>query len=75
MSNAKIVPDDFKKIMKDFYSDVLTSFPEYKDKLSSDVISFLTNDDEPVDLFYYCVNIYPERFFDFKNTIFLLRVK
>ena len=29
----KDVPEEFQKIMKDFYRDILTSFPEYKDKL------------------------------------------
>ena len=49
MSEAKIVPDDFKKIMKDFYTDVLTTFPEYEDKLTNDIVEFLKNDKEPVD--------------------------
>ena len=69
MAEPKLVPEDFKKIMKDFYTDVLTTFPEYKDKLGEDIISFLKDDTEPVDLYYYCVDRYPERFFDllYKN--------
>ena len=36
------VPDEFKKVMKDFYKDILTSFPEYKEKLGPTEIRFFT---------------------------------
>ena len=63
---AEKVPDEFKKVMKDFYKDILTSFPEYKEKLGENEINFLTetNNDNAYKLFTYCQNIYPERFFD-----------
>ena len=69
MSVTKIVPEDFMKIMHDFYRDILTTFPEYKNKLGDDIIEFLQNKKEPVDLYYYCVDLYPQRFFDllYKN--------
>ena len=56
--------------MKDFYKDILTSFPEYKDKLGPNEISFLTDEDDGFILFSYCKKIYPERFFDilYKNV-------
>ena len=69
MSVIQIVPEEFMKIMQDFYNDILTTFPEYKNKLGDDIIEFLQNKKEPVDLYYYCVELYPQRFFDilYKN--------
>jgi len=60
------VPEEFKKVMKDFYKDILTSFPEYRDKLTENEINFLTetDDNNELMLFNYCQNLYPERFFD-----------
>ena len=60
------VPDEFKKVMKDFYKDILTSFPEYKEKLGENEINFLTETDNnnAYISFNYCQNLYPERFFD-----------
>ena len=49
----KDVPEEFQKIMKDFYRDILTSFPEYKDKLGPAEINFLTGDDDGLILFSY----------------------
>ena len=40
MTEAQLVPEDFKKIMKDFYTDILTTFPEYKEKLNDNIIMF-----------------------------------
>ena len=64
------VPEEFCKVMKDFYKDVLTTFPEFKDKLGPNEISFLTNEDDGYILYSYCKKVYPERFFDilYKNT-------
>ena len=60
------VPDEFKKVMKDFYKDILTRFPEYKEKLGENEINFLTetDDNNASILFNYCRTLYPERFFD-----------
>ena len=63
MSNT--VPEEFKKVVKDFYRDVLTTFPECKDKLGASEVSFLTGEsDDAVILYSYCKKVYPERFFD-----------
>ena len=56
--------DDFSKIMKDFYRDILTSFPEYKEKLDSSTVEFLMGKNDGLDIFEYCRSVYPERFFD-----------
>ena len=60
----KEVPDEFQKVMKDFYRDILISFPEYKEKLGPNEVSFLMDQDDGFILFSYCKKIYPERFFD-----------
>jgi len=66
----KDVPDEFQKVTKDFYKDVLTTFPEYKEKLGPSEIDFLQGNDDGLILFSYCKKVYPERFFDilYKNT-------
>ena len=58
------VPDEFNKIMKDFYKDILLVFPEYKSKLDLKTIGFLQNNNNGEELFVYCTKVYPERFFD-----------
>ena len=58
------IPEEFKKVMKDFYKDILTTFPEYKDKLNDNGIEFLKDNNDGNFLFEFCKNIYPERFFD-----------
>lgn len=79
------LPEKFSSIMIDFIKDLDTTFPEYKS--SWWVYSEETSEDGWKDLYKYCLNIYPERFFDilyqneelFKetnmdNTMFLPRV-
>ena len=65
----KDVPDEFQKVTKDFYRDILTTFPEYKEKLGPNEIEFLQGNDDGLILFSYCKKVYPERFFDilYKN--------
>ena len=60
----KGVPDEFQRIMKDFYKDILLVFPEYKAKLDPADIEFLTGNCDGGGLFEYCKKVYPERFFD-----------
>jgi hypothetical protein len=62
--NEKQNIDDFEKIMKDFYRDILTTFPEYKQKLDDKTLDFLMNKNNGLHLFEYCRSVYPERFFD-----------
>merc|ERR1711934_246009 len=53
---------DFKKVINDLVSDILTTFPELKDKLHQDLIN---PDDEALERVYeYCKKVFPERFFD-----------
>ena len=63
------VPEEFQKVMKDFYRDILTTFPECKEKLGPNEISFLTGETDGLILREYCKKVYPERFFDilYKN--------
>lgn len=71
MSEPKIeevddeIPDEFLKIMTDLHGDLITTFPEYKDKLEQTYNDLKNNDKELVrSLFVYCKTKYPERFFD-----------
>ena len=81
-----MVPDGFIKIIRDFLKDILTTFPEYREKLTDILENILLPepDNQKVEkLFDYCTQHYPERFFDilyqnkdiFKsseiNTVFL----
>ncbi len=71
---------EFKKVISDLVSDILTTFPELKDRINQDL---LANDDEALDRVHeHCKKVFPERFFDilyqnediFKNetnTVFL----
>ena len=69
ISNVEM-PEQFVKIMNDFLTDILNTFPEYnKDNLSESEISILNKDMSNNDLFLYCCSVYPARFFDilYKN--------
>ena len=59
------------KIVKDFYRDVLTTFPEYKDKLEEYEIEFLTENKNGEKLYTYCLENYPQHFFNilYQNDI------
>jgi hypothetical protein len=76
----KEVPEEFSKIMKDFVTDILNTFPEYqpiidkwwKPKTFEDVEnddlrneSILSDAKEKMNnLFNHCLVVFPERFFD-----------
>lgn len=62
MSESTIL-DNFISIIRDFTSDLSHTFPEYH-YLWSRWISKDTPDSDYVDLYQYCLKIYPERFFD-----------
>ena len=65
-SNTEI-PKEFCKVSKDFITDILTTFPEYKESLHEGLIDILqeNNDTAKVrEVFDYVKDIYPERFFD-----------
>ena len=61
---SESIPEEFSKIIKDFYRDILTTFPECKEKLGETDINFLTGDGDCLILYLYCKKVYPERFFD-----------
>lgn len=62
--NEPEISQEFVKVIKDFYKDVLLVFPEFKDKLRQTDIDFLTGNNNGEELFSYCSNVYPKRFFD-----------
>ena len=77
MSTKKQIPDEFKKVIFEFLSDISNTFPEYKSTLSlfldSNGINISSSESDAqkvVDILYaYCSKVYPERFFDilYKN--------
>ena len=78
------MPDDFHKLVKDFIGDLLNTFPEYKDKLTGDMLYIFENDSDAdefqshlVTVFDFCAATFPERFFDilYKNDLMFDREK
>ena len=61
------VPEKFSTIMKDFVKDLKHTFPEYSTVMW--VYGENTSDAGWNDLYKYCLDVYPERFFDilYKN--------
>jgi len=62
MTTENTIPEKFSSIMIDFVNDLNRTFPEYKSKWW--VYSEDTTPEGWVDLYNYCLTIYPERFFD-----------
>jgi len=58
------VPEEFQKVLKDFYKDILLVFPEMKYKLEDTTIDFLQGKHNGKEIFDHCLRVYPERFFD-----------
>lgn len=56
------LPDNFVSVMKDFTNDLRTTFPEHAHQWW--VYGPETSQEGWVDLYSYCLKIYPERFFD-----------
>lgn len=69
-------PEEFHKIVNDFISDILITFPEYSGLISkwwnrqpnSDDLE-LTKQKEALFVFRHCVKIFPERFLIFYTKI------
>jgi hypothetical protein len=68
------VPDEFYKIINDFITDILTTFPEYSGIISrwwnQNEIEMEAKEAECLHVFRHCIKVFPERFFDilYKNT-------
>lgn len=66
MSNVEI-PTEFYKIMKDFNTDMISTFPEYEDQIKTNLVDLIEEnyDSENIkNLFEHCRLVYPSRFFD-----------
>jgi len=70
-------PDEFYKIINDFISDILITFPEYSglisrwwNRQSDNVEDEEKKKKETLFVFRHCVKVFPERFFDilYKNV-------
>ena len=66
--NKVAVPKEFMKILKDFYVDIFTTFPECKEKVDKDlIVNLMEEKGESVnvkELHNYCSTLYPQKFFD-----------
>ena len=63
-------PKEMRQIMKDFLSDLFTTFPEYRDNADQLLIGVLETENSPIEpLFEHVKEVYPPRFFDilYKN--------
>ena len=57
--------NDFKKVLLDFCKDLVHTFPEIKDQMHDDIVKVFNNEEEGFSNIYnYCKQLYPERFFD-----------
>ena len=78
------IKQDICKVLKDFIRDILTTFPEYKDKLDNNLITIVTAENIESDdyinardvIFEYFKSVYPKRFFDilYQNVACLKRI-
>lgn len=60
-------PEELDKILKDFITDILNTFPEYHDFFTENELDFLNdtpNMKKRKKVFDYLKKVYPERFFD-----------
>ena len=58
---------EFFKIVKEFIPDLLTTFPEYKEKLHQGIIEIYSDNwesEEAYAVYEHSKSVYPERFFD-----------
>ena len=72
-SDEVCAPDEFYKIINDFTSDILLTFPEYSGIVSKWWKETSDNDEQQKQtqfVFKHCTKIFPERFFDilYKNA-------
>ena len=62
------VPKEFMKIVKDFYVDIFTTFPECKEKVDRElIVNLMEEKGESTnvrELHNYCSTLYPQKFFD-----------
>ena len=69
-TGAETVPENFKKIITDFVSSFLTTFPEYVDSVhlfmgcAPHLYEEGLSEDTVARLLAHCQAVYPERFFD-----------
>jgi len=69
-SEDSTIPPEFLKVIKDFLTDMIATFPEYEDPLKKLAVDIVENEknEEPskdiVNLFNHCKEIYTPRFFD-----------
>jgi hypothetical protein len=65
---AEEIPKEFNKVIKDLLTDILTAFPEYREievhKGLKDIGLGEDDTEDAKEIFKYCKEKYPERFFE-----------
>ena len=70
-SDKTVIPEEFVKVVYDLINDILFTFPEFKERLHTDLHNIKeTRDEKSVRSVYeHIKTVFPERFFDilYKN--------
>jgi len=70
-SDKAVIPEEFVKVVYDIINDILFTFPEFKERLHSDLQNIKeTRDEKSIRTVYeHIKTVFPERFFDilYKN--------
>jgi len=63
------IPDGFVKIINDFITDILITFPEYTNIINKwwNANEILIQPNMQINIFKHCIKVFPERFFDILN--------
>ena len=71
-SDKTVIPEEFVKVVYDLINDILFTFPEFKERLHTDLHNIKeTRDEKSVRSVYeHIKTVFPERFFDilYKNA-------
>ena len=52
VKNDQSIPQEFLKVMKDFLTDMISTFPEYESSLKKFVVDIVENNDESIRKFH-----------------------
>ena len=70
-SDKTVIPEEFVKVVYDLINDILFTFPEFKERLHTDLHNIKeTRDEKSIRSVYeHIKTVFPERFFDilYKN--------
>ena len=56
--------EEFKNLIKDFLTDLISTFPELKDKIDESLLNEDASDEVLLKYYNHITAVFPERFFD-----------